>query len=131
MPTPLGCLEGIWEGLRSKRVPENASKLIISSWWDKININYNSAWRMWDAWCAKRKLPPFRQMYQFLADEFEAGRQCRSLNCYRSALSSTLLPIEGLPVGQHFQWFSSFLHVVRHVSTLPRKGPKHGIFAWN
>ena len=37
----------------------------------------------------------------FLADEFKAGRQYRSLNCYRSALSSTLLPIEGTPVGQH------------------------------
>jgi len=105
MPTLLSRLEGIREGFRSKRVPENASKLIISSWRDKTNTNYNSAWRKWDAWCAKRKLPPFSPdvsaMLSFLADEFEAGRQYKSLNCYRSALSSTLLPNEGLPVGQH------------------------------
>ena len=40
MPTTPGRLEGI----REKRVPENASRLIISSWRDKTNINYNSAW---------------------------------------------------------------------------------------
>ena len=37
----------------------------------------------------------------FLADQFEEGKQYRSLNCYRSALSSTHLPVEGFPVGQH------------------------------
>lgn len=36
-----------------------------------------------------------------LAIQFEEGKQYRSLNCYRSALSATLLPIEGFPVGQH------------------------------
>ena len=53
----------------------------------------------------QRDLPPFTAdvsaVLSFLADEFEAGRQYRSLNCYRSALSSMLLPIEGTPVGQH------------------------------
>ena len=34
-------------------------------------------------------------------DEFKAGREYRSLNCYRSAISSTHLPIEGFAVGKH------------------------------
>ena len=37
----------------------------------------------------------------FLAVQFEAGRQSRSLNCYRSAISSCQLPINDFSVGQH------------------------------
>ena len=37
----------------------------------------------------------------FFADEFEEGKQYRSVNCYHSAIYSTHLPIEGIPVGQH------------------------------
>ena len=105
VPATPGRLESIRENLRARRIPENASRLIISSWRDKTNTNYNSAWRKWDAWCAKRGLSSFTAdvsaILSFLADEFEAGRQYRSLNCYRSALSSTLLPVEGILVGQH------------------------------
>ena len=32
---------------------------------------------------------------------FEAGLKYRSLNCYRSALSSALIPVDGFQVGQH------------------------------
>ena len=50
----------------------------------------------------RRSCLPFCQMYQlcrvFLADEFEASSP---KIVYRSAFSSTLLPIEGFPVGQH------------------------------
>jgi len=49
----------------------------------------------------QRSSPDISAMLSFLVDELEAGRQYRSLNCYRSALSSNLLSIEGLPVGQH------------------------------
>jgi len=46
---------------------------------------------------------PFHQdvsaVLGFLADQFEEDKQYRSLNCYRSALSSTHLTIEGFPVG--------------------------------
>ena len=36
----------------------------------------------------------------FLADEFQSGKQYRTLNVYRSALSSTLPPAGNLPLGQ-------------------------------
>ena len=41
------------------------------------------------------------QILAFLADQFKAGKQYRSLNVYRSALSSVHLPVDGFPVGQH------------------------------
>jgi len=88
----------IRKNLKAKRIPENASRLIISSWRDKTNA-------AWDVWCTKRNLPSFlldvSAVLSFLADEFEAGRQYRSLNCYRLVLSSTLLSIEGIQMGQH------------------------------
>ena len=34
-------------------------------------------------------------------DEFKAGREYRSLNCYCWAISSTHLPIQGFAVGKH------------------------------
>ena len=67
--------------------------------------NYNSAWKKWKGWCKQRGMHPFAadvsSILGFLADQFEEGRQYRSLNCYRSALCSIHLPVEGFPVGQH------------------------------
>lgn len=43
---------------------------------------------------------PFQQvMPKFLMDEFKAGREYRSMNCYHLARSSTHLPIQGFAVG--------------------------------
>ena len=36
-----------------------------------------------------------------LTRQFQEGKQYQSLNCYRSALSSTHLPVEGFPVENH------------------------------
>ena len=38
---------------------------------------------------------------EFLTEEFKAGREYRSLNCYRSAISSTHLSIQSFAVGKH------------------------------
>ena len=65
-------------------------------------VNCNSSWRKWKEWCEPRHIHPFLSgVLDFLADQFEASRQCRSFNCYRSAVSSCLLPIDGFSVGQH------------------------------
>ena len=100
-----GRLEGIRQHLTAKQISSKATRLILSSWRDKTNTNYNSAWKKWENWCRGKHVPPFAAdvsaILSFLADEFEEGKQYRSLNCYRSAISSTHLPIEGIPVGQH------------------------------
>ena len=100
-----GHLEGIRQHLTAKQISSKATRLILSSWRDKINANYNSAWKKWENWCRGKHVPPFAAdvsaILSFLADEFEEGKQYRSLNCYHSAISSTHLPIEGIPVGQH------------------------------
>ena len=110
MPSPglysqVGRLEGIRRHLQSQRISDRAGNLIIASWRPKTNANYNSAWRKWEEWCKTHNVSAFSahisDILGFLADQFHQGKQYRSLNCYRSALSSCHLPIEGFAVGQH------------------------------
>lgn len=103
--SPVGRLEGLRQRFREKKISDQAVDLILSSWRDKTNANYNSAWKAWESWCSARGIYPFASdisyVLDFLADKYTAGLKYRSLNCYRSALSSVLLPVEGFQVGQH------------------------------
>ena len=67
--------------------------------------NNNSSWKKWEEWCRNQSVCPFsadiQSVLEFLTVQFEEGRHYRSLNCYRSPLSSVHLPIEGFPVVQH------------------------------
>lgn len=72
---------------------------------EKTNDNYTSVWRKWERWCADRGVCPLlsdiSDILSFLTQEYSGGKQYRSLNCYRSAISSTHLSVDGFPVGQH------------------------------
>ena len=46
-------------------------------------------------------LPTVSSVTNFLADQFAKGRQYRTINIARSALSATLPSVDGQPVGQH------------------------------
>ena len=63
------------------------------------------AWRKWADWCDSRDEDPFSaplgSFLAFLAHQFALGREYRSLNVYRSAISSTYLPVDGFPIKQH------------------------------
>ena len=60
---------------------------------------------MWEQWCIQSSTnpisPSLSDILNFIADQFHQGKQYRSLNCYRSALSSVLAPIEGFDIGRH------------------------------
>ena len=103
-PPSISRMEGLRQQLSTRGVPQEAAKLILSSWRTKTN-NYNSAWKKWAAWCEPRNEDPFStsvgSFLGFLAHQFSVGREYRSLNVYRSAVSSTHLPVEGFPIGQH------------------------------
>ena len=105
---PAGHMEGLRHHFRSKEIPNNAIELLVSSWRSKTISNYNSAWRKWEGWCKQRGMHPFAadvsSIRGFLSDQFEEGRQYRSLNCYRSALSSTHLPLASGVVSKLICW---------------------------
>ena len=84
------------------KIPTVATKPIFASWRNKTDVNYNAAWKKWEKWCREQGVSPFCcRCFSCPELPFEEGKQYRSLNCYLSAISSTLLPIEGVPVDQH------------------------------
>ena len=103
--TATGRMEGLRQQFTAQGIPPDTIKLILSSWRQKTNSNYNSAWRKWEQWCQERDVNPFLaslpDILSFLIKQFQDGKQYRSLNCYRSAISSTHLPIEGFPIWKH------------------------------
>ena len=100
-----GHLEGLRQRFRAEMISDQAIDLILSSWRDKTNSNYNSVWKAWESWCAARGVHPFlsaiSNVLDFLAEKYAAGLKYCSLNWYRSALSLALLPVDGFQVGQH------------------------------
>ena len=104
-PAPIDRVQGLRLRFQADGISEEAIKLILASWRSKTDANYNSAWRKWQGWCNEKGANPFNSdlslILGFLATEFGEGKQYRSLNCFRSAISSAHLPVDGFPVGRH------------------------------
>ena len=90
------------ESFTSRRISAQASDLLLSSWRDKTNTSYNSLFAKWANWCEQwsRDLTagPVEDLVNFLAELFAEGYQYRSLNAYRSAISSIHQKVN---IGQH------------------------------
>lgn len=84
---------------------ERVLELISKSWRKSTEATYSSAWRLWSNWCTQRRLDPLsaplREVLEFLCEEFEAGKQYRTINTLRSAISMTHTEVDGARVGQH------------------------------
>ena len=98
-------LEGYREYLVKSGISERAAHLIVNSKKQSSPVNYNSSWKKWSSWCYSKQIDPFRcpinYVLDFVACLYEEGYAHRSINCYRSAISSFHQKIEGLPVGKH------------------------------
>ena len=77
----------------------------MSASWKGTEKSYSSSWNKWCGWCDSREvnpiLPTIDNVLDFLTDQFQRGLQYSTLNSYRSALSATIPPIAGIPIGQH------------------------------
>jgi len=87
------------------QLSEEASNLLLASWREKSSKSYDSLFNKWVGWCNKRNTDPISgpvsEVVNFLTDLFEQGYQYRSLNSYRSAISSTHDLVDGVSIGQH------------------------------
>ena len=90
---------------RGQRISGEASKLLLASWRQKSSKSYDSMFTKWASWCSERDSDPISgdvsEVVNFLAHLFEEGYQYRSLNAYRSAISSVHDKVDGSNVGQH------------------------------
>lgn len=91
-----------WE---SHNVSQEAAELLLSSWRQKSSKSYDSLFHKWSSWCDRRSSDPISgpisEVVNFLAHLFSKGYQYRSLNAYRSAISSVHEKVDGYEVGQH------------------------------
>ena len=66
---------------------------------------YSSVWRRWSSWCAEREADPISApinlVFEFLTDLYDEGKQYRTINTARSAISMIHDQVDGLKVGQY------------------------------
>jgi len=102
---PTGRLACLREKFRNSCLSEEASNLMLASWRTKSSQTYDSLFNKWVSWCAERHRDPvsgpIADVANFLAYLFEEGYKSRSLNSFRSAISSAHDPVDGVEVGKH------------------------------
>ena len=90
---------------QSQKLSEGATTLLLASWREKTAKSYDSLFSKWISWCNERGSDPIsgdiHEVVNFLAHLFQQGYQYRSLNSYRSAISSVHEKVDGYEVGQH------------------------------
>ena len=99
------CVEYLRRRYQERQLSEKATELMFASWREKSSKAYDSQFQKWIGWCSSRGADPIScpigEIVNFLADLFSQGYQYRSLNAYRSAISSVHEKIDGYDVGQH------------------------------
>ena len=98
-------MESLREHLSSEGISKEASDILLSAQRRSKNAQYKSCWAKWCCWCRQRQVDPFRpavsDLVHFLTELFEQGKQYSTINTYRSAISSTVPPLDRTPMGQH------------------------------
>ena len=86
-------------------VSEAAQRLIQASWRGNTEKQYKGCWKTWLKYCGVNGIselsPSISEVLEFLTSCYERGMSYSYVNTYRSALSSTLPPIDGVQVGKH------------------------------
>ena len=98
-------MESLRDHLSSEGISREATDILLSAQRKSTNAQYKSCWAKWCSWSCQRQIDPFRpavsDLVHFLTELFEQGKQYSTINTYRSAISSTVPPLEGTPLGQH------------------------------
>ena len=102
----LGRCSSFWQLQHcSQQLSGQARDLVEASWRPNTESTYSSGWHQWVGWASlhgvQEHSPGIADVLNYLSTLFENGRKYRTINCARSMLSSTLLPIDGFPVGKH------------------------------
>lgn len=98
-------LRCFWSTRGCEELSNTAQLLVQGSWRPGTEANYSGCWKVWSQHCRRIEVQPYSpsltDICDFLAVLFDKNLEYRTINNYRSCLSSTLLPMEGFPVGQH------------------------------
>ena len=100
-------LSGFWSsrGQVQEQLMESAHDLIQASWRNSTEKQYSSAWQQWLEYCDRHGIsgysPALNDVLNYLANLYDQGFKYRTINVHRSALLSTLAPIEGHNADNH------------------------------
>ena len=99
------CMVVIDRHLSTKGFSSETRELLAKSWRKGTQKDYKSKFRKFSCWCHERDINPYlaslANCADFLTGLFDKGLQYRTINGYRSMLSSVLAPVENIPLGQH------------------------------
>ena len=103
--SPVGRLECIRSTFQSRGLSEDAITILCASWRTNTEAFYSSAWNKWSRWCEQIHINPLStsvvNIIEFLNQEFLNGKQYHTIYSYRSSISATHLPVDGVQVGKH------------------------------
>ena len=98
-------MESLRDHLSSEGISKEATDILLSAQRRSTNAQYKSCWAKWCCWCRQQQVDNFRpavsDLVHFLTELFEQGKQYSTINTYRSAISSTVPPLDRTPLGQH------------------------------
>jgi hypothetical protein len=93
------------DATRIRIFSQEGTELLLTWWRQKSSQSYDSLFRKWIICCSGRSSDPvsgpISEVVNCLAHLFKEGYQYRSLNAYRSAISSVHERVDGYEVGQH------------------------------
>ena len=104
--TTTSWVASIDSGLQTEGISEQTRKILLAAWRPNTTSSYSSAWHIWHSWCAKRITvnplsPSLNNILDFFTSQFHEGKEYRTINVYRSALSTILPLLDGQKVGRH------------------------------
>ena len=99
------CMAIIDRKFSSTGFSEETRQLLSKSWRKGTQKDYRSKFRQFNSWCVEHKTDTYSASLvncaEFLTFLYEKGLKYRTINGYRSMLSSVLAPNGNIPVGQH------------------------------
>ena len=102
-PSRVACIR---DNLQVRGISPRSASYVLKSWRPGTEKQYSAAWKCFCCWCDRKKRNPLQAdlgtVCDFLTEQFEDSKKSYStINSYRSALSSMLLPVDGYSVGEH------------------------------
>ena len=104
-PFPSSRVVCVGRSCLTQGLSERVTDIIRKSCRASTESAYSNAWRQWVGWCLEQETDPLsapvRYILEFLCERFAAGKQYRTINMLRSAISMTHEEVDGVRVGQH------------------------------
>ena len=104
-PSATSRLAHLRRSYQERGFSEGVIEMLRKSWRPATEAAYSNAWKQWDCWCLGRGTDPFSapltEVLEFLLSQFQAGKQYRTINSLRSAISMTHVEVDGVRIGQH------------------------------